>query len=103
MISTSPVDSSFSSHPDDFGSAQDIQNLIETDLSESLLYCLNGNKPSDVSASELSPTSEPSSRISYLPNGSRKRNNCEIDGQMYFDEMHPKKMVVVGVPGETSL
>lgn len=72
-------------------------------MSESLLYCLNGNKPSNVSASELSPTAEPASKISYLPIGSRKRNNGELDGQMYFDEMHPKKMVVVGVPGETSL
>lgn len=49
---TSPVDSSFSSQPDDFGSNPDIQNLSETEMSESLLYCLNGNQPADMSCNE---------------------------------------------------
>lgn len=110
VISTSPVDSSFSSHPDDFGSAQDIQNLTESELSESLLFCLNGNQPPD--GVEVSPPaidlSAAGSRISYVQSvgsGCRKRGNSDLGDQRYFEDIHPKKMaVVVGLPpGETSL
>lgn len=34
-----PVDSSFSSQPDDF------ENMNDSELSESLIHCLNGNEP----------------------------------------------------------
>lgn len=36
---TTPVDSSFSSQSDDF------ENLNDSEMSESLIYCLNGNEP----------------------------------------------------------
>lgn len=38
---TTPVDSSFSSQSDDF------ENLNDSEMSESLIYCLNGNDPID--------------------------------------------------------
>lgn len=38
---TTPVDSSFSSQSDDF------ENLNDSEMSESLIYCLNGNQPID--------------------------------------------------------
>lgn len=38
MMAT-PVDTSFSSHSDDF------ENLNDSEMSESLIYCLNGNEP----------------------------------------------------------
>lgn len=38
---TTPVDSSFSSQSDDF------ENLNDSEMSESLIYCLNGNEPID--------------------------------------------------------
>lgn len=38
-MTTTPIDSSFSSHSDDF------ENLNDSELSESLMYCLNGNEP----------------------------------------------------------
>lgn len=106
------MDSSFSSHPDDFGSAQDIQNLTESELSESLLFCLNGNQPPDsveVSPPAIDSLSAAGSRISYVQSvssGRRKRGNSELTDQRYFEDMPPKKMVVVVMglpPGETSL
>lgn len=113
------MDSSFSSHPDDFGSAPDINNLIESsELSESLLFCLDGNRPVDMSINDNQLTDfAATSRISYVPShptvehASRKRtaNGGEdgreaVETQQYFDELHPKKIaVVLGVPGETSL
>lgn len=36
---TTPMDSSFSSQSDDF------ENLNDSEMSESLIYCLNGNEP----------------------------------------------------------
>lgn len=38
---TTPIDSSFSSQSDDF------ENLNDSEMSESLIYCLNGNDPID--------------------------------------------------------
>lgn len=107
VISTSPVDSSFSSHPDDFGSAQDIQNLTESELSESLLFCLNGNRPveTDIGGEPLPSMIGAVASCSGGPEISRKRSNAEISDQIYdVQQQHPKKLVVSGLPpGETSL
>ncbi|CAH1119292.1 unnamed protein product [Phaedon cochleariae] len=40
-------DSSFSSRTDDFNSTDDLNDWSQNKLSESLLYCLDGNKPDD--------------------------------------------------------
>lgn len=39
LLMTTPIDSSFSSQSDDF------ENLNDSEMSESLIYCLNGNEP----------------------------------------------------------
>lgn len=48
---SSPVDSSFSSRTDDFNST-DFNNLSDSKLTDSLLYCLNGNNPDDIDVME---------------------------------------------------
>lgn len=103
VISTSPVDSSFASHPDDFGSAQDIQNLTESELSESLLYCLNGNRPTGAVGDD--DDDDDGAPLAAQQGTSRKRSNAEIADQLYdLQQQHPKKLVVCGQPpGETSL
>lgn len=39
LVMTTPIDSSFSSQSDDF------ENLNDSEMSESLIYCMNGNEP----------------------------------------------------------
>lgn len=39
LLTTTPVNSSFASQSDDF------ENLNDSEMSESLIYCLNGNEP----------------------------------------------------------
>lgn len=93
------MDASFSSQPDDFGSSEDIQDLTETELSQSLLYCLNGNVPADLSSSNLSPTID--SRIDLQ---SRKRT---MDVRSNNGQAHKRMLIIKNVlldhPGETSL
>lgn len=56
MISlSSTMDSSFSSRTDDFNSEFDTLN---SKISDSLLYCLDGNKPDDVSTTNLNSLDE---------------------------------------------
>lgn len=45
MTNSPMVDNSFSSRPDDFQSNPDLPYLSENELSDSMLYCLNGNDP----------------------------------------------------------
>lgn len=48
---SSPVDSSFSSRTDDFNST-DFNDMNDSKLTDSLLYCLNGNDPDDIDMME---------------------------------------------------
>lgn len=70
LLMTTPVDSSFSSQSDDF------ENLNDSEMSESLIYCLNGNEPIDecVGLPNVNEpiTPRPTSRI--YPNAS---NSCQ--------------------------
>ncbi|KAJ6646591.1 Rho GTPase-activating protein 19 [Pseudolycoriella hygida] len=87
---SAPVDSSFSSQPDDFGSNENL-DLTESELSQSLLYCLNGNVPTDMLAE---------SNV----NQNRKRT---IDVLPTDSQTHKRMLVIKNVllehPGETSL
>ncbi|XP_028900134.2 uncharacterized protein LOC105218465 isoform X2 [Zeugodacus cucurbitae] len=47
VLTASPVDSSFSSQPDDFCSPHNIEDLNDSQMSPSLLYCLDGHEPDD--------------------------------------------------------
>lgn len=97
------MDSSFSSQPDDFGSTENIQDLTESELSQSLLYCLNGNIPSDMSLSDLSNIE---SNVNLQTTSSSKRN---MDHMILTDDGQPRKRmliiknVLLEPPGETSL
>lgn len=67
MISlSSPVDSSFSSRTDDFNST-DFQNLSGEKMTDSLLYCLDGNQPDDVSMTELNESEESEKELVLKP------------------------------------
>lgn len=98
VCTSAPVDSSFSSQPDDFGSSEDIQDLTESELSQSLLYCLNGNIPTDMSSSNLSPIE---SNV-ILPSRKRTIDVISNDGQTH-KRMLVIKNVLLEHPGETSL
>lgn len=50
---SSPMDSSFSSRTDDFNST-DFETLSSSKMSNSLLYCLDGNKIDDVGKTDFS-------------------------------------------------
>lgn len=59
VLTASPVDLSFSSHTGDFDSSseREVRYVLSNDnLSDSLLYCLNGNEPSCLDNSNLSHT-----------------------------------------------
>lgn len=46
VVTESPADLSFSSQPDDFGpNMDDIRELNEEEMSDSLRYCMDGNRP----------------------------------------------------------
>ncbi|XP_058451434.1 serine-rich adhesin for platelets [Malaya genurostris] len=47
MTDDSPADLSFSSQPDDYDSSAELDHLSESKMSESLLFCMNGNKPTE--------------------------------------------------------
>lgn len=72
LLMTTPVDSSFSSQSDDF------ENLNDSEMSESLIYCLNGNEPIEYvglpNVNEPS-TSRPTSRIFSIDNNSHGHKN----------------------------
>lgn len=44
-MTAAPLDTSFSSHSDDYESSREIDDIDENQLSSSLLYCLDGNRP----------------------------------------------------------
>ncbi|KXJ81980.1 hypothetical protein RP20_CCG016115 [Aedes albopictus] len=47
VMTDSPADLSFSSQSDDFDSDADLEHLSESKMSESLLFCMNGNEPEE--------------------------------------------------------
>ncbi|XP_031630780.1 uncharacterized protein LOC116345492 isoform X2 [Contarinia nasturtii] len=64
LLMTTPVDSSFSSQSDDF------ENLNDSEMSESLIYCLNGNEPNDVGLPNINDPVTPRSTNRIFPSGS---------------------------------
>lgn len=81
LMTATPVDTSFSSHSDDF------ENLNDSEMSESLIYCLNGNEPIEcvglpqVDATPSYPTTSCATSHLYSTNntaGSSKKNNFTV-------------------------
>lgn len=73
-------DASFTSHPDDF--IDDIKDLSESQMSETMLFCLDGNDP-----------------MSNEENSSRKRTMDNVNDDHVLKEPNSKRLYV----GETSL
>ncbi|XP_065369729.1 serine-rich adhesin for platelets isoform X2 [Calliphora vicina] len=58
VLTAPPEDTSFTSHSDDFDSSHEIDELEENQLSSSLLYCLDGNRPEATNDSSNSTTTD---------------------------------------------
>lgn len=71
LLMTTPVDSSFSSQSGDF------ENLNDSEMSESLIYCLNGNEPNDVGLPNVNEPITPRSTNRNFPSGS---SSCHKNG-----------------------
>lgn len=86
-----PDDDSFSSQPDDFVSSTDLKDLSESNMSESFLYCMNGNNP------------EPDD--DEAPGGSGGKKRLSEDHSLGAYEPQTKKIYINGnaVIGETTL
>ncbi|XP_030388448.1 uncharacterized protein LOC115634708 [Scaptodrosophila lebanonensis] len=115
LLTNSPGDLSFASRSDDFGpTTHDIDDFDESEFSPSLLYCLDGNEPTNTVALG-------DANVQALPPGStntaRKRGACsslktpihkyEDTQQDRLDEhVCTKKLLIVSQelgPGETAL
>lgn len=75
---SSPIDTSFSSRTDDFNSS-DFQNLGDDKMSDSLLYCLNGNQPDDITMSSSDKEEEEEKELVLKP------KQFDKDGKIIFE------------------
>lgn len=73
-----PVDTSFSSQSDDF------ENLNDSQMSESLIYCLNGNEPIDEYVGV--PTATVVSSITGTPSMATQRNGVATKRPLHAAE-----------------
>lgn len=58
VLTAPPEDTSFTSHSDDFDSSHEIDELDDNQLSSSLLYCLDGNRPEATNDSSNTTTTD---------------------------------------------
>lgn len=81
---TTPVDSSFSSQSGDF------ENLNDSEMSESLIYCLNGNEPIEYvglpNVNEPFSTPRSTSRIFASASAAKKSGSCSIKRPLKSDD-----------------
>lgn len=81
---TTPVDSSFSSQSGDF------ENLNDSEMSESLIYCLNGNEPIEYvglpNVNEPFITPRSTSRIFSSASTAKKSGSCSIKRPLKNDD-----------------
>lgn len=112
VLTASPADLSFASRSDDFGGAsttQDIDDLDESDLSPSLLYCLDGNEPSTSMASPFASSNgrKRSALKSALPGDAVGDDNKEnMENGVQEEHSRTKKLLITSpeeYPGETAL
>lgn len=83
MPAESPADLSFASLPDDFvesSSGEILDRLSESKMSESLLYCLNGNEPKDKEPATNASTATAVAAVTAVPNQRfPELNSSELD------------------------
>lgn len=84
LLMTTPVDSSFSSQSGDF------ENLNDSEMSESLIYCLNGNEPIEYvglpNVNEPFTTPQPASRVLSSASAAKKSGSCSIKRPLKSDD-----------------
>lgn len=113
VMTESPADLSFSSQPDDFGpNMDDIRELDESEMSNSLLYCLDGNRPTK-DGEELDMTDKENkiqtTTTTTVKTTTRKRASDECEIKLGPEEERQIKKLVLHVQqdttgvGETSL
>lgn len=109
LVTASPEDSSFFSQPDDFGSAQDMDDLEEFQLSTGLMHCLDGHHPYERNGFKntvghffSAPNSNLRKRIAIQDDGLVEIDNdklveidANVDSQFVINEYKE-------TPGETS-
>ncbi|XP_068147222.1 uncharacterized protein RhoGAP54D [Drosophila tropicalis] len=115
VLTASPADLSFASRSDDFdgASTQDIDDFDESELSPSLLYCLDGNEPAPVGSPQSSASTNGRKRSAETPlknpknvdldDLDNKENLCLQEGQQHLCS---KKLLITSheeYPGETAL
>lgn len=113
VLTESPADLSFSSQPDDFGpNMDDIRELDESEMSNSLLYCLDGNRPAKEVGDELDMTDKENNKqttTTTVKTTTRKRASDECEIKLGPEEERQIKKLVLHVQqdttgvGETSL
>ncbi|XP_001987249.2 uncharacterized protein LOC6559265 isoform X2 [Drosophila grimshawi] len=114
VLTASPADLSFASRSDDFGGAnttQDIEDFDESELSPSLLYCLDGNEPAI--ASPLGSFNNGRKRSADTPlkaargaDDDAAGNKENISSGDADEHLHTKKLLITSneeYPGETAL
>ncbi|XP_050743530.1 uncharacterized protein LOC108022890 isoform X2 [Drosophila biarmipes] len=111
VLTASPTDLSFASRSDDFGGAsttQDIDDLDESDLSPSLLYCLDGNEPTLASPFGNTNGRKRSAgtplKSTLIPN--HDADNKENMENLQEEHSRTKKLLITSpeeYPGETAL
>ncbi|KAH8369530.1 hypothetical protein KR093_000029, partial [Drosophila rubida] len=116
VLTASPADLSFASRSDDFGgtnTTQDIEDFDESELSPSLLYCLDGNEPAVASPLGSFNTGRKRSADTPLKTGvmadddgdNNKENIACRDGDA-DEHLLTKKLLITSheeYPGETAL
>lgn len=120
VLTESPADLSFSSQPDDFGpNMDDIRELDESEMSNSFLYCLDGNRPRGEKAAEQGGeeqrvedkdnSTKTTTTTKATTTGTRKRASDECEIRLGPEEERQIKKLVLHVQqdatgvGETSL
>lgn len=99
MYTDNPEDSSFASQSDDFASTYEIEDISESEMSESLLCCMNGKEPI-VTDNELSEMKE----NILQPNKRFASDNCESSSSLENIQQCRKRVLLNNVVlGETSL
>ncbi|KAM8712050.1 hypothetical protein ACLKA7_012553 [Drosophila subpalustris] len=115
VLTASPADLSFASRSDDFGGAnttqdiEDIEDFEESELSPSLLYCLDGNEPAVASPfgsfnSGRKRSADTPRKLDLVPDDEDNKEN--ISSGDADEHLRTKKLLITSheeYPGETAL
>lgn len=79
VMTDSPADLSFSSQSDDYDSDADLEHLSESKMSESLLFCMNGNTPDEDNETIIGARSVSAEQLNEAGKDSELPNKSELD------------------------